>query len=35
MDSFFTKDMIIITKQNKQTITVKAFFSDKYFFIQL
>ena len=29
----FTNETIIIIKQNKLTITVKAFFSDKYFFI--
>ncbi len=30
IDSLYTKERIIITKQNKLTITVKAFFSDKY-----
>jgi hypothetical protein len=29
----FFMAMIIITKQKRLTITVKAFFSDKYFFI--
>ena len=29
----FAKVTIIIIRQNKLTITVKAFFSDKYFFI--
>lgn len=33
IDCCFTKERIIITKQNKLTITVNAFFSLKYFFI--
>lgn len=32
-DWFFANEIIIIIKQNKLTITVNAFFSDKYFFI--
>jgi hypothetical protein len=34
-DCSFTKAMIIITKQNKLTIIVSAFFSEKYFFMIL
>jgi len=34
IDCPVARDMIIITKQNRLTITVNAFFSDKYFFIK-
>ena len=33
IDWLLIKEMIIMIRQNKLTITVKAFFSDKYFFI--
>jgi hypothetical protein len=33
IDCFVIKEMIIMTRQNKLVITVRAFFSDKYFFI--
>ena len=32
-DWFWTKEMIIIIKQNRLTITVSAFLSEKYFLI--
>jgi hypothetical protein len=34
-DCCLTKEIISITRQNKLTITVRAFFSDKYLFILL
>lgn len=33
IESLFTTDISIITKQNRLAVTVKAFFSVKYFFI--
>lgn len=35
IEALLINALIIITKLNKATITVKAFFSEKYFFIAM
>jgi hypothetical protein len=35
MDSLLVMEIIIMIKQKRLTTTVKAFFSDRYFFIRL